>query len=110
MLSRSRITNRNASIMGPRSIARFRACWTTHAPVGLAVTPAMYNRRVPCSMKINTYSRRNSTVSTCKKSPGDDPVRLGGPELTPGRAALWRGIDPGPLQDLPYRRISDLMA
>jgi hypothetical protein len=34
----------------------------------LAVTPAICNLLVPCSMKINTYSRRNSTVSTCKKS------------------------------------------
>jgi hypothetical protein len=68
LLSRSRIRNRNVSVPIPRSIARFRACWTTHAPVGLAVTPATCNRRVPCSMKINTYSRRNSTVSTCRKS------------------------------------------
>ncbi|MCW2861786.1 MAG: hypothetical protein JWP48_3494 [Actinoallomurus sp.] len=27
----------------------------------LAVTPAMCNLRVPCSMKINTYRRRNSS-------------------------------------------------
>ena len=68
LLSRSRITNRSVSILAPRSIARFRACWVAHEPVGLAVTPAMCNLLPPCWMKINTYSRRNSTVSTWRKS------------------------------------------
>jgi hypothetical protein len=68
LLSRSRITNRSVSIRAPRSIARVRACCATQEPVGLAVTPAMCNLLVPCSIKISTYSRRNSTVSTCRKS------------------------------------------
>src|SRR4051794_11839097 len=38
-------------------------------------------------------------------------MRLGAQKRTPARAtALWRGIDPGILQDLPYRRVRDLMA
>jgi hypothetical protein len=52
-------------------------------------------------MKINTYSRRNSTVSMWEEVTSDDPVGLGGKELSPGRAAaLGRRIDPGLLQDL----------
>src|SRR5947207_4101568 len=34
----------------------------------VAVTSAMCSLLVPCSMKINTYKRRRSTVSTCMKS------------------------------------------
>jgi hypothetical protein len=36
------------------------------APLGLAVTPARWTRRVSCSMKNSTYSRRSQIVSTAK--------------------------------------------
>jgi hypothetical protein len=36
---RSRIRNRNRAALFPRSIRRFRACCTVHAPSGWAVTP-----------------------------------------------------------------------
>jgi hypothetical protein len=39
-----------------------------HAPVGCAVTPVRWSRRVPCSMNTSTYSRLSSTVSTTRKS------------------------------------------
>ena len=55
-----------------------RACWVTQAALGLAVTPARWTRRVPSSMKNNTYSRRSQTVSTVKKSQATIP------------AACWR--------------------
>src|SRR5260370_20290837 len=43
--------------------------WVIHSPVGRAVIPARWTRRVPCSMKNSiTYKRRRNTVSTWKKS------------------------------------------
>jgi hypothetical protein len=41
----------------PRSAsdqARSRACWATQAPLGLALTPAMWTRRLCSSMKNRT--------------------------------------------------------
>jgi hypothetical protein len=52
----------------PRSMARLRACCTTHAPAGHAVTPARCTRRVPCSVNISTCNRCSSTVSITRKS------------------------------------------
>jgi hypothetical protein len=49
-------------------------CWATHAPVGLAVTPARCTRRLCSWMKHNTYSRRRNTVSTVRKSPARMPA------------------------------------
>ena len=34
--------------------ANWRACWVTQAPVGFAVQPAMWTRRLPSSMKKST--------------------------------------------------------
>jgi hypothetical protein len=48
--------------------ARLRACWATHVPVGLAVTPARWTRRVCSWMKKRIYSRCRNTVSTVRKS------------------------------------------
>ena len=53
---------------GAQPMARFRACWATHVPVGLAVMPATCSLRVPCSMNTSTYRRLSVTVSTVKKS------------------------------------------
>jgi hypothetical protein len=54
------------------------ACWVTQVPLGLAVTPARWTRRVSSSMKNSTYNRRTQTVSTVKKSQATIP------------AACWR--------------------
>jgi hypothetical protein len=53
---------------------KFRACWVTHSPVGLAVTPAMCTIRLLHSMSTSTYSRRSSTVSTETKSHATMPA------------------------------------
>jgi len=67
--ARSRIRNRNWLARSPRSISRFRACCTVHAPSGCAVTPRMWTWRVPTSSTKNTYRRRRVTAqSTWKKS------------------------------------------
>jgi hypothetical protein len=47
-------------------------------PLGLAVTPARWTRRVSSSMKNSTYSRRNQMASTVKQSHATIP------------AACWR--------------------
>jgi|SRR5664280_3872711 len=40
LASRSRIRNLTGSTRSASTMLRFRACWATHAPLGLAVTPA----------------------------------------------------------------------
>jgi hypothetical protein len=50
--SRSRIRNRMPS--SARSRPRLRACWMTHAPVGLLEQPANDTRRLACAMKNKT--------------------------------------------------------
>ncbi len=40
LASRSLIRNFRPSVRSPRSMRTFRACWTVHAAVGWAVTPA----------------------------------------------------------------------
>ena len=52
MLSRSRIRKRIPP--SAKSIPRLRACWVTHAPVGLDEQPTNQTRRVACTMKNNT--------------------------------------------------------
>jgi hypothetical protein len=44
LVSRSRIRNRNELIRSPRSMARLRAAWATHAPVGCAPDPEDVHR------------------------------------------------------------------
>jgi hypothetical protein len=57
---------------------QLRACWVTQSPLGLAVTPAKWTRRVSSSMKNSTYSRLSQTVSTVKQVAATIP------------AACWR--------------------
>jgi hypothetical protein len=87
--SQSCSTKRARRPCSPSTRSRLRACWVTHWPFGLAVTPARWTRRVSRSMKNSTYSRRSQTVSTVKKSQATIP------------AASWRR---NALQDLAARR------
>ena len=48
--ARSRTRNRNSAARSPRSISKFRACCTVHAPSGCAVTPRTCIWRVPTSI------------------------------------------------------------
>jgi DNA-binding transcriptional LysR family regulator len=57
-----------ASACANRAAGGWRACWATQAPVGLAVQPATWTRRLSSSMKKSTYNRSRATVSTVKKS------------------------------------------
>ena len=50
--SRSRI--RNETPEGSPFMDRFRACWVTHAASGFRVTPSIWTRREPTSMKNKT--------------------------------------------------------
>jgi hypothetical protein len=78
--------NLNLPMRSPRSMRRLRACWVTQAPVGLAVTPRMWTRRLATSITNSTYRRLSSTVSTWKRSHARMPwpVRPG----TAARSAL----------------------
>jgi hypothetical protein len=71
---RSRIRNLTSSNRSPKLRARLRACCTVHSPVGLAVTPPMCIRRLPCSMNTRTCSLLRNTVSTCRKSTATTPA------------------------------------
>ena len=53
-VSRSRISHLAATARSSRIQARCLACWVTHGPVGLGVTPATCTFRDPCSMKKST--------------------------------------------------------
>jgi hypothetical protein len=51
LLSRSRIRKRNCAGCSWSVHANWRACWVTQSPVGLAVQPARWTRRLASSMK-----------------------------------------------------------
>ncbi len=68
LLSRSWIRSFGRRLAWPSSQLRLRACWVTQAAVGRSVQPARKTRREASSMKNNTYSCFNQTVSTVKKS------------------------------------------
>ena len=77
-VSRSRSKKRTRRPRSCNTSSRLRACWVTQAPLGLAVTPARWTRRVSSSRKHRTYSRLSRMVSTVKKSQATIP------------AACWR--------------------
>jgi hypothetical protein len=81
-------------------------------PVGLAVMPATCTRRVPCSMKNNTYKRRRKTVPAWKKSAARiDRAGLGGQERAPCLAApIGCGADGSVIEDLPDGRWRERVA
>jgi hypothetical protein len=52
--SQSRIRNRIADERSSSAMARFRACWVTHAEFGCAVAGLRWIRRLPSSMNART--------------------------------------------------------
>jgi hypothetical protein len=84
---RSRIRNLNPPACSSRTATRLRVCWATHHPVGWAVTPARWTRRLPSSMTNSTYTRRRKTVSTVKKAARQDPGGLLAQERPPARCS-----------------------
>ena len=83
----------------------------THAPVGLAVTPRTWTRRVASSITNRAYRRLSSTVSTWKQVAGQDSLGLGGQELPPGQPrTAWRRVDARPLEEQPHRARHQLVA
>ena len=50
--ARSLIRNLTVVARRPRSISKLRAACVVHEPSGLAVMPARWTRRVPCSITI----------------------------------------------------------
>ena len=54
LVSLSSMRNLTGVVRSVSSQQRLRACWVTQPATGLAVTPAMRTRRVPCSMKNST--------------------------------------------------------
>src|SRR6266536_372162 len=84
-------------------MSRLRACWVTHAPVGLAVTPRMCTRRVASSIVNSTYRRLSSTGSTWKQVARQHALGLGGQEPTPGQPlAARRRLHAGAFEQQPH--------
>jgi hypothetical protein len=69
--SRSRITNLNRPARSPRSISRFLACWAGSGRMRGHARDV--HARVWISITNKTYTRRSSTVSTCRKSQAEMP-------------------------------------
>ena len=55
-------------------MTRLRACCVAHSPVGCAVTPSTWTRRLATSSTNRTYNRCKNTVSTVKKSTASTPL------------------------------------
>jgi hypothetical protein len=53
-VSRSRMRNRTTGERPSSAMARFRACWVTHAESGCAVEELTWIRRLPSSMNTRT--------------------------------------------------------
>ena len=108
--SRSRTRNLNCSMRSARSMRRVRACWATGSPVGLAVTPRMWTRRVETSSTNRTYRRLRKTVSA-GRSRRPRSLGLGGQELLPGQAgAAWCRVDAASFEEQPHRARCDLFS
>jgi len=93
-----------------RSMRRVRACWATGSPVGLAVTPRRWTRRVETSSTNRTYRRLRKTVSA-GRSRRPRSLGLGGQELLPGQAgAAWCRVDAASFGEQPHRARCDLLS
>jgi len=92
----------NCSMRSARSMRRVRACWATGSPVGLAVTPRMWTRRVETSSTNRTYRRLSKMVSA-GRSRRPRSLGLGGQELLPGQAgAAWCRVDAASFEEQPH--------
>ncbi len=104
-VSRSRIRKRIGEARSVSTSITFRACWVTHSPVGRAVIPATCTILVPSSMKTRTWSLRENTVSTVRKSHATMPATLRkARQLTQAGREKVRPRSP---EDLPHGARSD---
>ena len=111
LASRSRMRNRNRWPASSRSMIRLRASWVSQAPVGCAVTPRMWTRRVACSMTKNAYSRCRVMVSRWNRSQARMPWAWARRNsVHEGPARRDEGIDAGVVQDCPDGGGADLVA
>src|SRR4029450_10459689 len=95
--SRSRIKNLPCLMRSAKSMSRLRACWVTHAPVGLVVTPRMWTRaagNLDHKQHVQTPEQHRVDV---EEVAGQDPLGLRGQELPPAQArAAGRPVDARP--------------
>jgi hypothetical protein len=78
------------SVAVSRSISRLRACCNIHAVFGLLVEARYSTRRLPIERKTSTYRRRSQTVSTVKKSHGEDRLAMRSQEAAPRLSVALR--------------------
>jgi hypothetical protein len=102
LASRSCRTNFARVPASPRSMSRFRACWTTQDWTGCSVATRTRTRRLPCSITAWAYTFVPLSSSAVKKSGARIPCACDrGNSALPGPS---RRDDPGFLEDLPYGR------
>ena len=61
--SRSWTRNRSVPRRSSRSMARLRACYAAHAPVGCAVTPSRCHRKIVAGVTGKTSAHRRRLTS-----------------------------------------------
>ncbi len=90
-VSRARMRNRIAVERSSSSMARFRACWVTHAESGCAVDGLTEIRRLPSSMNTRDGEGAEPGGLDGAEVAGDDATRLRPEELRPGKPGPSRG-------------------
>ena len=94
LLSRSRIRKRSGVERSAIVHANWRACWATQAPVGLAVQPATWTRRLPSSMKKGAVQPLQRDGLDGEEVDREHARRLRPQKRTPGEAGTL--AEPGP--------------
>jgi hypothetical protein len=109
--ARSLIRNLTDAVRWPRSIRKLRAACVVHAPSGYGGDAGQVDLAgvmLDDDQRVDAPQENGIDVHEIGR---DDAAGLGRQELLPGRAgAAGRGIDPGIMQDLPYRGGGDLVA
>src|SRR5215469_18080215 len=103
LASRSCRTNFARAPASPRSMSRFRDCWTTQNGPGAPWHPGPDAPVAVLDHRKDVHLRAIEQVSG-EEVHRQDPLRLGPKELRPARAIPARSrTDPGVLEDLPDR-------
>src|ERR1039457_4381899 len=109
--ARSRSRNLTDAARWSRSIRKFRAACVVHAAVRVCGNAGQVNLAGVVLDDDQRVDAPQENGIDMHEIGGDDAAGLGCQELLPGRAgAAGRGIDPGVMQDLPYRGGGDLVA
>src|SRR4029450_12506752 len=101
--SRSRMRKLNCPTRSASSMSGLRACWVTHAPVGLAVTPSRWTRRLATSTTKQHVQALEQHGVDAEEVARQHALGLRGQELPPGQTrAPRRWVHPGAFEQPPH--------